>query len=296
MASAHKGLVHDPTWPDASGSCGECHDTASSSKSLHYSLNGFHSVIEKRAGGKSPVLDRALKNHCSSCHSSCGQCHISRPASVGGGLIAGHSFLKRAPVEETCTACHGSRVGDEFAGKNPGTKPDVHSEKGMNCYSCHTGKELHGDGKIYGHRYDVENSPSCISCHKKIYSKNSKNRKVHIIHSDRAECYVCHSQKYKNCYSCHVGYRDGKPFTKTSPSSLDFKIGLNTHRSKKHPQKYSVLRHIPVARTTFEFYGKDLLKNFDSLPAWKRATPHNIRRKTAQNSSCSSCHEKRVSK
>lgn len=293
MKTAHTGLIKDPTWPDAQKVCGECHDTGNNKTSLHYTLRPFHSIIKMRAGGKSPQIEKALKNHCSSCHSSCGQCHISRPSSVNGGLIAGHKFIKKAPAEETCTACHGSRVADEFLGMHPGTKPDIHFEKKMNCYSCHSAREMHGDGKKYHHRYDSGNSPSCISCHKKIYSKESKNRKVHLIHSNKTECYVCHSQKYKNCYSCHVGYKGGKPYAKTSPSSLGFKVGLNPRHSKKHPQKFSVLRHIPIARTSFEWYGKNLLKNFDSLPTWKRATPHNIRRKTPQNTSCNSCHGKR---
>jgi len=50
------------------------------------------------------------------------------------------------------------------------------------------------------------------------------------------------------------------------------------------------LRHVPIARETFDFYVKDALSNFDALPTWKLATPHNIRLKTPQNSSCNACH------
>jgi len=50
------------------------------------------------------------------------------------------------------------------------------------------------------------------------------------------------------------------------------------------------LRHIPVDRGTFDYYVKDGLSNFDTLPTWKLATPHNIRRKTSQNSHCNACH------
>jgi len=35
---------------------------------------------------------------------------------------------------------------------------------------------------------------------------------------------------------------------------------------------------------------KDALSNFDTLPTWKLATPHNIRLKTTQNASCNACH------
>ncbi|RPJ51747.1 MAG: hypothetical protein EHM21_01975 [Chloroflexi bacterium] len=50
------------------------------------------------------------------------------------------------------------------------------------------------------------------------------------------------------------------------------------------------LRHAPIAEDNFDYYGKDLLSNFNSLPTWKYATPHNIQRKTHQNAACSNCH------
>jgi thiosulfate/3-mercaptopyruvate sulfurtransferase len=69
-----------------------------------------------------------------------------------------------------------------------------------------------------------------------------------------------------------------------------FKIGLNPLKSEKRPDKFVVVRHVPVDQETFRFYVQDGLSNFDKLPTWKMATPHNIRRKTPQNESCNSCH------
>jgi thiosulfate/3-mercaptopyruvate sulfurtransferase len=71
---------------------------------------------------------------------------------------------------------------------------------------------------------------------------------------------------------------------------MDFKIGLNPLRTDRHPEKYVLLRHVPVVRDSFKFYGQDDLKNFDALPTWKMTTPHNIRRKTVQNANCNACH------
>jgi hypothetical protein len=50
------------------------------------------------------------------------------------------------------------------------------------------------------------------------------------------------------------------------------------------------VRHNPIDHGTFDFYVKDALSNFDALPTWKLATPHNIQRKTPQNGSCNACH------
>ena len=294
--TAHKGVVKDPTYPDATTACGDCHDEINENyqKSLHVSLRPYKLIIDRRADPNAAIRNKvagAMGNHCYQCHSSCGQCHISRPESVEGGFLDGHLFQKKPPMQEVCTACHGARIEKEYFGENKGVSPDVHREKYMKCDKCHTGDEMHGDGKDYTNRYAVENGPKCIDCHKEIYDREAKNVVAHRIHKDKASCQVCHAQPYKNCSSCHVGKdKNGLTFYKTKASWLDFKIGLNPLKSEKRPENYVTLRHIPVDRGTFDFYVTDALSNFDNLPTWKLATPHNIRRKTPQNSSCNACH------
>ncbi len=51
-----------------------------------------------------------------------------------------------------------------------------------------------------------------------------------------------------------------------------------------------LLRHVPVTQDIFGFYGEDMLPDFDAVPTWKYATPHNIQRETEQNSECTNCH------
>lgn len=194
-------------------------------------------------------------------------------------------------MKQTCTACHGSRIGKEYFGENEGLKPDIHHEKYMKCGKCHTAHEMHGDGKAYEHRYEVENGPKCEDCHKEIYGDHSENVKIHTTHRDKTSCFVCHSQSYMNCSTCHMGNdQQGNGFFKTEPSWMDFKIGLNPSISDKHPEKFVTLRHVPVGRDSFKFYGEDDLKDFDAVSTWKMTTPHNIRRKTVQNESCNACH------
>jgi thiosulfate/3-mercaptopyruvate sulfurtransferase len=161
----------------------------------------------------------------------------------------------------------------------------------MKCDKCHTAEEMHGDGKEYANRFEVENRPSCVSCHESIYEKDTKNVITHRIHKDKTSCHVCHSQPYNNCASCHVGKdKNGLAFYKTKGSWFTFKIGLNPLRSEKRPEKFVTLRHVPVYPGTFDYYAKDALSNFNAEPTWKLATPHNIQRKTTQNSSCNACH------
>jgi hypothetical protein len=113
----------------------------------------------------------------------------------------------------------------------------------------------------------------------------------HAIHQGKVSCQVCHSMPYKNCYSCHVGKdKSGAPYFETAPSKMDFKIGLNPKITKERPQKYVIVRHVPISPGLFDFYVKDALTNMDKAPTWKFATPHNIQLKTPQNETCLSCH------
>ena len=53
------------------------------------------------------------------------------------------------------------------------------------------------------------------------------------------------------------------------------------------------MRHEPTDKEVFDFYGKDAFKTFDNVPTWKRASPHNIQKKTWRNASCNHCHGQR---
>jgi hypothetical protein len=83
---------------------------------------------------------------------------------------------------------------------------------------------------------------------------------------------------------------EGLPYYTTDDSQMLFKIGRNPFQSEKRPWEYVLVRHVPVEPDTFEFYGDALLPDFDNLPTWKYATPHNIQRITPQNESCNNCH------
>ena len=92
METAHEGVVSDPAAEDA---CASCHPdvTEGHVNSLHGDLAGYMRVLETR--GSEETMDDlmvAYDNHCAGCHASCGQCHVSRPTSTGGGLLSGHDF------------------------------------------------------------------------------------------------------------------------------------------------------------------------------------------------------------
>jgi hypothetical protein len=297
MEEAHTGIIRDPTYPDPSKTCGECHaDIAKAVPSnLHYTLGSYKVSIEKRAASDPSVrarLAQARDMHCNECHASCGQCHVSRPTSVEGGLLAKHQFQRKPSMTENCTACHGSRVGMEYQGKNTGIPADLHfASEAMTCTDCHKAAEMHGNGSsVHADRYDQTNGPHCLDCHKEALSSKSKN-KFHSLHAGKLSCYVCHSVSYKNCYGCHVGKdNEGLPYYKTAPSRMDLKIGLNPNPTSRKPYTFVLVRHVPIDRDTFNYYVPEGLKNFDAFPTWKYTTPHNIQLYTSQNEACENCH------
>ena len=71
---------------------------------------------------------------------------------------------------------------------------------------------------------------------------------------------------------------------------MAFEIGYNPIVSADRPYTYVVLRHVPTSASTFDYYGTNLMPDFDAASTWKYATPHNIQLHTPQNESCNSCH------
>jgi thiosulfate/3-mercaptopyruvate sulfurtransferase len=297
--TAHKGIIKDSTFPTAEKTCGECHQeiTATAEKSLHYTLAPFTETIKTRANKKDAKILHAVMEakdkHCASCHSSCGQCHISRPDYVDGGFLGGHLFQKKPPMDTTCASCHGGRVYAEFTGGNDGYPGDVHYDKEeMTCMDCHTAAEMHADATGVMTRLDLPQRPHCRKCHADAVSEKAKI-KSHLTHRDKVACQVCHAVASKNCFSCHVGTdTKGLPYYKCEETLMLYRVGLNPNRSPQRPYEYVVLRHPPVNPRLFDAYVKNALTDIDKLPTWKTATPHNIQRITPQNRACNNCHGK----
>jgi len=310
---AHTGLVALPS-EQSEKYCIECHPVISNMfpDSLHAKQTGYWTVLEARSTPENhPEIEEMFGNHCQSCHTTCGDCHVSRPRSVEGGFVSGHVFEKTPSMTNNCTACHGSRVGNEYLGKNEGIKSDVHFRQGrMKCIDCHTSHEMHGQttGCSYchaelpesehlppDHRYDDDDLqyPTCESCHWEAAAGKDKIS-YHVMHNpdNKVSCQVCHSDSYTSCDNCHVQVSEetGNPFFTTDAHYLTFMIGRNPIQSEQKPYEYVTLRHIPVDKDAYDFYGDDLLPNFDALPTWAYTTPHNIQRNTPQTASCNSCH------
>jgi thiosulfate/3-mercaptopyruvate sulfurtransferase len=294
--TAHEGLDPYPALNNPDATCGECHDeiVATAKNSLHTTLSTFITVLKTRSDmNKWPEIDAARKNHCTACHtSSCGGCHVSRPPFAKKGFINGHIFQKRSDPFNQCTACHGSRVGNEYYGMRG--QGDVHAAKyDMDCVACHKAEEMHAAAPegLPG-RYHLKEMVACIDCHQDLEHGSVRDHNLHI---GKVQCQVCHSQTYVNCYSCHVGKDDnGIAYFQNDREVETMKIGLNYDKEAPGATyNYMLVRHEPSDLEVFDYYVKDAFTNFDKVPTWKRASPHNIQRKTWQAANCNNCHGNR---
>ena len=254
-------------------------------------------------------------SECTDCHASCGQCHVSIPNSAGGGfpksgpIYSSHRFKKTPDMKNNCTACHGSRVAHDYYGdEEAGRDADVHYSNGFDCLDCHSGTEMHSavTDKDNTHRYNYEHAPTCDKCHSGDID-NPENR-YHSIHKEKTSCYVCHAVSttgdefgsYNNCTKCHVAdeWKTDPDYQNNNPAE-DFKIGRNPLKSSSRPYNFVTLRHIPIARTSYDNWGASgTLTDYDKYETWKYTTPHSIQRWTAQTDTtggkgCSNkCHLK----
>lgn len=296
-AAAHAGMVGIP----GGDTCSACHPATVTlaASSLHTTLGGFPTVLGARVDFSNATTQARFDKQCTKCHvanadakAACGHCHVSVPGTAGGGLIAGHKFQRTPSTDSNCTACHGSRVKDEYYGLNgalltrnraalpagspllTGTlAPDVHKAAGKDCAFCHAGAEMHGSGAVAGiDRYGLTGTPECTTCHTPTVQTAGLHTDVHLAAMD---CQVCHAQPYKSCFGCHTDVdasgvafyrineadptraaRQGTATTLPAGDALmEFRVGKNPRFGEAGQKKYSLLRHAPVDADVFRYSG-----------------------------------------
>lgn len=320
--AAHKGMIRDPSAVSENGcSGGMCHAdiVRRNETSMHTNLWGEKAHVAMRNGYNSfeecpAEIQDGFAKDCSGCHTTCGQCHVSRPHTAGKGFLEqrvgySHKFIATPSEENVCTACHGSRVGDDWNANQervPGNKPDVHNDFGYTCLDCHQ-EDFHGDGSTdadYMSRYHVENLPQCTDCHQ-VDSDDNEYHVQHWPNSDATDgadlaCYVCHSQQYNNCNTCHAGEWTHEYVEEADWATSEggyrvypqFKIGRNPvygESSNLHGNSaWIAVRHIPISPDAYEHWDipEWTVDNFaagaTNMETWKFASPHNIQRWTAR--------------
>lgn len=133
----------------------------------------------------------------------CTKCHA--PTRADGTPI------DNATYQPDCTDCHrqaGDKVADAVClgchqrqGLERTRFPnDVHAAAGFTCITCHTEREMHGDGTSYVSQLQQgAMDAKCQNCHTGLAMKNE----VHDLHTNSLDCSTCHTQSVVACNDCH---------------------------------------------------------------------------------------------
>ncbi len=173
--------------------------------SLHKTRQGKFTSYAKAAGGMELITDIPMSSlSCWKCHSSTGKNAAGQdidPATYVPGCNDCHA-ADLSVSEQACLNCHSRQVYERQRYGNAETDPkvDVHMNAGLDCWSCHTKEELHGDdGVAYASLKDPGAiKVSCVQCH-----ENLAVNEAHAIHAETVDCAACHAVGSVACSSCH---------------------------------------------------------------------------------------------
>ncbi len=211
LAQAHPAVQQDPA--------------ATFPTSLHATREGKRTWYSKENGGFETLTNIPIEQlGCLKCHPgtyadgskvdpatytpSCKDCHVQPGDKV---------------KQETCLKCH-RRQAFEIAHYS-----DVHREKKLECTSCHTTREMHGDGKIYKSWLEPgAMDASCEKCHTKLAANTA-----HVVHEKTVHCTSCHSQTVISCYNCHFESEVAAGIKRTYGVMRDFALLLNRKGTDK---------------------------------------------------------------
>jgi hypothetical protein len=164
--------------------------------SLHATTRGMAYWYDKANGGletltgipyDSPKLD------CINCHvKSCDVCHKT----VAEDKMS--YSLEAAWNQDICLNCH-KRERTIMKIDKDANQVDVHMSRQMQCNDCHSGRDIHGDGKEYNSmKQPGAIDAKCENCHPSVPESTS-----HKIHGEKLECKACHARHVVSCQNCH---------------------------------------------------------------------------------------------
>jgi hypothetical protein len=117
----------------------------------------------------------------------CLSCHDTDNPQLGADVDA--------TLTGACGTCHGRQKAEAI---KHGIS-DVHRDAGMDCMSCHTLGDVHGDGNAYVSMLDEGAiDANCGDCHTSV-----GNNIYHTTHMANIDCTACHTQSVVTCNNCH---------------------------------------------------------------------------------------------
>jgi hypothetical protein len=160
-------------------------------------------------------------------------------------------FSKDSLKVDQCLGCH-SRQKTESTTLG---YPDVHRDRGMKCWDCHTSNDVHGPDTVLNSMLEPGGiEVDCEDCHKtsggtaplpnhSAYDPSSHGGKIH--------CTACHAKTVTSCYSCHLESQI-KGMKRAKQVLHNFvMLGNRAKDNKVYPMTFQSLTYQGMAFTAF---------------------------------------------
>jgi hypothetical protein len=138
------------------GGCSACH--------VPYAQDGRSRSADARADRLEPGHPVRHAMTAAPPAGTCFSCHVG-DASVGNGFRGLAQLYPQQPAGPDIPNTTDELIAGQFFVRDPVlTPPDLHHAAGMDCIDCHSGRDVMGDGQMYGqmeHAVEIE----CTSCH-----------------------------------------------------------------------------------------------------------------------------------
>jgi hypothetical protein len=138
-------------------------------------------------------------------------------------------------TDQICLGCHGRQ------GAEQNLFQDVHRAAGLTCITCHSEREMHGDGRAYASFLEAGASDAaCEDCHTAATAGNP----YHATHLAKLDCSACHVKSVSSCYNCHFEtevIQEKKRFFAQAPRT-GFKMLMNFN-GKVHTATFQALTY-----------------------------------------------------
>ncbi|MCK5572279.1 MAG: T9SS type A sorting domain-containing protein [Bacteroidetes bacterium] len=149
-----------------------------------------------------------------------------------------------------CYSCHGRQATE--ASKLGYS--DVHRDRGMKCWDCHTNNDMHGGPTAVNSMLDPEGiEVDCEDCHTTAGGTLPDHPSYDpAAHGGKIHCTSCHGQTVLSCYNCHFESQVDSHVKRAKQPLHDFVILANRDKDNKvYPMTFQSLTYQGSAFAAF---------------------------------------------
>lgn len=179
---------------------------ANFSTSLHATREGKRTAYKKENGGMELITNIPMDSlSCLGCHAATNADGTPVTEPYAPGCADCHNPAVGTTVSgDRCYACHNRQTYERQTYPDSLETGDIHRKRGMNCLSCHSKAELHGDDGVRYSSWMDEGAmlTKCTDCHPLSSLSSNSSHDLHA-QTGKMDCLPCHTTSIVSCTNCH---------------------------------------------------------------------------------------------